>query len=220
MNIKAVIFDLDGVIVSTDEFHYKAWQRMSDEAGVEFNRDINNRLRGVSRMECVDIILEKADRHFSEEEKIDLATKKNGYYSDSLSNLSRVDILAGARELIDGLKTANIKVAIGSSSRNAPTILARIGMADTFDAIADGNQIKNSKPDPEVFLLAARKLDIAPEECLVVEDAKAGVAAAIAGNMKCLAVGDAQFDGRAHICAPSLEGIAAGTLLALRKDAF
>ncbi len=191
MAIKAVIFDLDGVIVSTDEFHYEAWKKISDEEGIPFNHTINNRLRGVSRMESLNIILERAEREYSPEEKQELAERKNEYYKKSLVNLTPHDLLPGAKDTIDELKRRNVKIAIGSSSKNTPTILKQIGLADAFDAIADGNDITHSKPDPEVFLLAASRLDIKPEECLVVEDAEAGVQAAIAGGMNVAAVGDA-----------------------------
>ncbi len=191
MTIKAVIFDLDGVIVSTDEFHYEAWKKISDEEGIPFNHTINNRLRGVSRMESLNIILERAEREYSSEEKQELAERKNEYYKKSLVNLTPDDLLPGAKDTIDELKRRKVKIAIGSSSKNTPTILKQIGLADAFDAIADGNDITHSKPDPEVFLLAASRLDIKPEECLVVEDAEAGVQAAIAGGMNVAAVGDA-----------------------------
>ncbi len=191
MTIKAVIFDLDGVIVSTDEFHYEAWKKISDEEGIPFNHTINNRLRGVSRMESLNIILERAEREYSPEEKQELAERKNEYYKKSLVNLTPDDLLPGAKDTIDELKRRKVKIAIGSSSKNTPTILKQIGLADAFDAIADGNDITHSKPDPEVFLLAASRLDIKPEECLVVEDAEADVQAAIAGGMNVAAVGDA-----------------------------
>ncbi|WP_017814140.1 MULTISPECIES: beta-phosphoglucomutase [Paenibacillus] len=191
MTIKAVIFDLDGVIVSTDQYHYQAWKKMSDEEGIKFNETINNRLRGVSRMESLEIILEKAERTYTPEEKIALAERKNTYYRESLSEVKPDDLLPGAKHTIDELKKRGVKIAIGSSSKNTPTILKQIGLADAFDAVADGNDITRSKPDPEVFLLAAERLGVPPEECLVVEDAEAGVQAAIAGGMNVAAVGDA-----------------------------
>jgi len=191
MTIKAVIFDLDGVIVSTDQYHYQAWKKMSDEEGIKFNETINNRLRGVSRMESLEIILEKAERTYTPEEKIVLAERKNTYYRESLSEVKPDDLLPGAKHTIDELKKRGVKIAIGSSSKNTPTILKQIGLADAFDAVADGNDITRSKPDPEVFLLAAERLGVPPEECLVVEDAEAGVQAAIAGGMNVAAVGDA-----------------------------
>ena len=205
--IKAVIFDLDGVIVSTDEFHYLGWQKLADEEGVYFDRKINERLRGVSRLESLEIILEKTDKNYSAEEKKALAERKNGYYRELLNTLSPADILPGALELVNGLKNAGIKVAIGSSSRNTPFILEKIGLAETFDAVSDGNQIKRSKPDPEVFLLAAAKMHMPPAQCLVVEDADAGVEAAIHAGMKCLAVGSAYSHPGARMRANRLSEI-------------
>jgi len=202
--IKAVIFDLDGVIVSTDEFHYLGWQKLADEMGIYFDRTINERLRGVSRMESLEIILENAERAYGQDEKRAMAERKNRYYRDQLNILSPADILPGALELVNGLKRAGIKVAIGSSSRNTPVILEKIGLSEAFDAVSDGNQIKRSKPDPEVFLLAAAKMGIPPGLCLVVEDADAGVEAAVNAGMKCLAVGSACSNPHAHLRANSL----------------
>lgn len=196
MSIKAVIFDLDGVIVSTDDYHYRAWKTMADAERIYFDREINERLRGVSRMESLEIILEKADKAYTNEEKNEMAEKKNSLYRELLEELSPMDILSGVRRVLETLKGNNIKIAIGSSSKNTPMILKKIGLSDYFDAVADGNEIKNSKPEPEVFLLAAKKLGINAEECLVVEDADAGVEAAIAGNMKVLAVGYASSNNK------------------------
>lgn len=189
--IKAVIFDLDGVIVSTDEFHFQAWMQLAKRLQIPFNREINERLRGVSRYESLSIILENATNAYSEEEKQEFLDEKNATYIELLHELSEADILPGVEATLAKLREKEIKIAIGSSSRNTPRILEYIGMSDTFDAVADGNDITKSKPDPEVFLLAAKKLGIAPEECLVVEDAYAGVEAAKAAGMKSLAVGSA-----------------------------
>lgn len=197
MSIKAVIFDLDGVIVSTDDYHYRAWKVMADEEGIYFDKTINERLRGVSRMESLEIILEKADKEYTNEEKNQMAEKKNSLYRELLNELTHNDILPGVMKVLEDLKAKNIKIAIGSSSKNTPMILGKIGLKDYFDAVADGNDIKNSKPDPEVFLLAARKVGMEAKECLVVEDADAGVDAALAGSMKVLAVGYASINPKA-----------------------
>ncbi|RDY27695.1 beta-phosphoglucomutase [Romboutsia weinsteinii] len=191
MGIKAVIFDLDGVIVSTDEYHYKAWKSISDKENINFDRTINNRLRGVSRAESLEIILEKANKEYTQEEKEVLLEEKNNVYKKLLTNLSSSEILEGVNEVIDYLKSNNIKVAIGSSSKNTSLILEKIGLSNTFDEIADGTMITKSKPDPQVFILAANKLGVSEKDCLVVEDAEAGVEAALNGNMKVAAVGDA-----------------------------
>jgi beta-phosphoglucomutase len=205
--IRAVIFDLDGVIVSTDEFHYQGWQRLADEENIYFDRGINERLRGVSRLESLEIILERAQRKYSEEEKHEMAERKNNYYRQLLNRLSPDDILPGVMPILKGLRNKGLKMAIGSSSKNTPVILSKIGMENVFDAVSDGNQIKRSKPDPEVFLLAASKLQVKPEDCLVVEDADAGVEAALRAGMKCLAVGSAGSNLKAHIRANSLNEV-------------
>jgi len=211
---KAVIFDLDGVIVSTDELHYRGWKRLADEEGIYFDRTINERLRGVSRMESLAILLENATKTYSGEQKLEMAARKNGYYCDLLSStLSAKDILPGVMPFLEDCKAAGLKIAIGSSSRNSPTILARIGLADYFDATADGNDITNSKPDPEVFLIAAERLGLSPAECLVAEDAEAGVTAAIAAGMTCLAVGFAAGDPRATLSAGSLAEVCVSQIL-------
>jgi len=202
--IKAVIFDLDGVIVTTDDCHYQAWKRMADEEGIYFDRVLNERLRGVSRMESLAIVLEKSTRRHTDREKQVLAARKNAYYVDLIRNLSPRDILPGAREILETLKQKGIKIAIGSSSKNAPIILKQVGLAGCFDAVADGNDIKNSKPDPEVFLLAARKMGVEPQDCIVVEDADAGIEAAKAGGMLALGVGSAANNPKADFMAISM----------------
>jgi len=207
MKIKGVIFDLDGVIVSTDDCHYHAWKMMADREGIYFDRAINERLRGVSRMASLEIILERAEKSYTEAEKEEMAFYKNEAYKQLVQKLMPDDILPGAMETLNNLKAKGIKVAIGSSSRNTPVILEHIGLADFFDGVADGNQITHSKPDPEVFLLATRLIGLKPEECLVVEDADAGVEAALAGGMQVLGVGFACQNDRATLKAPSLKDI-------------
>jgi len=177
---------------------------MADEEGIPFDRKVNERLRGVSRMESLAIILEKAKRVYTNEEKQALAARKNGYYVELIGGLTEKDILPGAMDTLNLLKEKKIKIAIGSSSRNTPVILKQIGLGQAFDAVADGNAIKNSKPDPEVFLLAASMLNLPPENCLVVEDADAGVAAALAGDMRVLGVGSAAANPAATYTASSL----------------
>jgi len=205
--ILAVIFDLDGVLVTTDNCHFNAWKRMADEEGILFNREINKRLRGVSRMESLDIILEKASRLYTDTEKISLAAKKNGYYVELISRLDQSALLPGALKTVQALRELGIKSAIGSSSKNTPTILKRVGIEGMFDAVADGNDIKRSKPFPDVFLVAADKLGLPAERCLVVEDADAGVEAALLAGMKVLAVGAAKNNPAAHLSADTLEDI-------------
>ncbi len=215
MKIKGVIFDLDGVIVSTDEYHYLAWKKLADEEAIYFDRKINERLRGVSRIESLNIMLEKAEQKYSKKQKLELTERKNSYYREMLKKLTSADILPGTVKLLEDLKNKGVKIAIGSSSRNSQTILEYIGLKNFFDASADGNDIENSKPHPEVFLTAAQRLGLKPPQCLVVEDAEAGVEAAINAGMKVLAVGSAKDDGRAHIASDSLEGISAEKILNL-----
>lgn len=200
--IKAVIFDLDGVIVSTDDCHFRAWKRMADEEGIYFDRGINNRLRGVSRMASLDIVLERSKREYSEREKQELAERKNEYYKELICELTPDDILPGVMDKLENLKENGIKIAIGSSSKNTPIILKQIGLDGYFDAVSDGNNITHSKPDPEVFLKAAEMLNIPPEDCMIVEDADAGIEAGKRAGMKTLAVQGAKG---ADFSAESLE---------------
>jgi len=192
MAIKAVIFDLDGVIVTTDDYHYEAWKMIADEENIYFDKVINERLRGVSRMESLEIILEKSLKKYNSKEKDKLAEKKNEYYKTLLKNLSTRDILPGVIKLLEILKEKNIKTAIGSSSKNTMMILNKIEMINYFDVIVDGTMIRESKPNPEVFIKAANLLEIPYDNCLVIEDADAGVKAAKNAGMKVLGVGSAK----------------------------
>ena len=191
MNYKAIIFDLDGVICFTDEYHYLAWKKLADDLGIPFDRETNNRLRGVSRMDSLEIILEGYCGELSDAEKQELAEQKNEIYKKYLAGMSPKDLPCETRNTLDMLRERGIKLAIGSSSKNANYILRQIGLGDYFDAVSDGNNITRSKPDPEVFLKAAEMLRFPPEECLVVEDAVSGANAAHAGGMKAACLGDA-----------------------------
>lgn len=199
LDVSAVIFDLDGVIVTTDEYHYLAWARMAEQEGIPFNREVNNRLRGISRMESLDIIVEQAERAYTDVEKTQLAEQKNGYYRQYLNGLTERDLLPGVIRTLHELKRRGIQIAIGSSSKNTPLILRQVGLETAFDAVADGNEIANSKPHPEVFLLAAEKLGANPASCLVVEDAEAGIDAALRAGMRTAAIGEACSCSRAHL---------------------
>jgi beta-phosphoglucomutase len=212
--IRGVIFDLDGVLVSTDELHYQAWKQIADDEGIPFDRQVNERLRGVSRMESLAIILERSGRPLTVEERQDFADRKNALYRQSLETLTEDDVLPGARALLGDLRRRGLKLAIASSSRNAPLILERIGLAADFDAMADGNDITRSKPDPQVFLLAAERLNLPPEQCLVVEDALAGIDAARAAGMAVFYIGDPPALPGAGACACDLSLVTADELLA------
>ncbi len=215
MQLRAVIFDLDGVLVSTDDLHYQGWKRLADEEGIYFDETINHGLRGVSRMESLEILLKRSKRTYTREEKVAMGERKNRYYRDLLQGISPSAVLPGALELCRELRERGIKLAIGSSSCNSPLILEKTGMAQWFHATADGNDIKRSKPDPEVFLLAASRLGVDPKNGLVVEDAPSGVEGAVNGGFRCLAVGAAQDDPKADWSAPSLAGVTAENLIAL-----
>lgn len=197
MKYQGIIFDLDGVICSTDEYHYRAWKALADRLNIPFDREINNRLRGVSRMESLEIILEKSSKTYTQEEKLAFADEKNMLYRELLGNMSTADLTDEVRHTLSSLRAQGAQLAIGSSSKNAPFILDRIGLGGYFDAVADGNCITHSKPHPEVFLTAADMLGLQPTACLVVEDAHAGVEAAVAGGFDCAAIGDAYGDVRA-----------------------
>lgn len=195
MAFKGVIFDLDGVICFTDEYHYLAWKAMADSIGVPFDRSINNRLRGVSRMASLEIILEKSGVEYSQAEKEKLAAQKNGLYKEYLKSMSPKDLSQEVKSTLDALRAGGHKLAIGSSSKNTPFILKQIGLGDFFDAVSDGNNITHSKPDPEVFLKAAAFLGLEPKDCLVVEDAVSGAEAGHAGGFRVACVGDASEAG-------------------------
>lgn len=192
--MKAIIFDLDGVICHTDEYHYLAWKAMADGLRVYFDRQINNRLRGVSRMASLDIVLENYKGELSPAEKEALATQKNELYKESLKQMSPDDLSEEVKTTLDALRDRGYKLAIGSSSKNAPFILQQLGLGSYFDAISDGNNITCSKPDPEVFVKAAQMLCVPCEDCLVVEDAVSGAQAGHAGGMKVACVGDAAME--------------------------
>lgn len=194
MIYQAVIFDLDGVICSTDQYHYLAWKEIADDEGIYFDEQINNRLRGVSRMESLEIILEKASRTYAEDEKSALAEKKNQIYRKLLERMTPAELSEDVAGTLKELKKRGVKIAIGSSSKNTPVILKQIGLSGSFDAVSDGNNITKSKPDPEVFLMAAGMLKEDAKSCLVVEDAQAGVAAAKAGGFDCAGIGEASED--------------------------
>ena len=189
--MKAVIFDLDGVICFTDKYHYQAWKALADRLGIYFDEVINNRLRGVSRMASLDIILERAQKSYTQEEKDAFAAEKNATYVELLQQMSPADLSDEVKGTLDALREGGYKLAIGSSSKNTKLILSRLGLGDFFDAISDGTNITRSKPDPEVFLMAAEMLSLPPEECLVVEDAKAGIQAAHAGGFRSAGIGEA-----------------------------
>lgn len=219
--VKAVIFDLDGVLVSTDELHYKAWKQLSTELGIHnFTRKDNLRQRGVSRMESLEVLLEKTDQVYTEEEKICLAKRKNEKYVAALEMLGPDAILPGVTSFLSFLKQKRIRIAVGSSSKNAPLILKKIGLYEQFDAISCGLDTDRSKPEPDVFLIASKKLGIPPEECVVIEDAHAGIAAARRAGMYAVAVGAASDSRKADYCARSLQTLPYQSLELFNEEPF
>ena len=203
--IKGIIFDLDGVLVSTDEHHFQAWKKLAIELGITgFTRADNARQKGVSRMDSLEIVLEKSDKTYSDKEKAIFAEQKNNFYIGLLKNLTSDAVLPGVIEVLTMLRERNIFIGVGSVSKNAPLILDKTGLRQYIDQISCGIDITKSKPDPEVFLVAAKKLDLLPEQCLVIEDASAGIKAAKAANMRCFGVGPEYEQLGADYCSPNL----------------
>ena len=187
--MKGAIFDLDGVLVDTAKYHYQAWKRLANSVGVEFSLDDNEHLKGVSRAESLELILKKGNIEKSAEEKQALMDVKNEWYLELAAEMNQDEALPGAIPFLESCKSKGIKIALGSSSKNAPMILERLGITHLFDAIVDGNVVSKSKPDPTVFLTAAQKLGLAPSECIVFEDAISGVQAAKTGGFYCVGIG-------------------------------
>ena len=201
---KACIFDLDGVIVDTAVYHYKAWKRLANELGFDFTEEDNEKLKGVSRVRSLQIILELGGVTKSEAEQEELATRKNNWYVEMINKMTPDEILPGAKEFLQTCIDAGIKTALGSASKNSMTILEKTGIAHFFNAIIDGNKVSKPKPDPEVFLKGAEELNEPPANCVVFEDAIAGVQAAIAGGMKVVGIGSPQVLGKANLVIPGL----------------
>lgn len=211
MPIRALIFDLDGVITDTAEYHYRAWKRLADEEGLPFTREDNEHLRGVSRRESLMLILK--GRAYPEEQVQAMMTRKNNYYLDFIREISPRDLLPGSKALLDEIRAAGLKVALGSASKNASEVLDRLGIRPLFDAISDGYSVERQKPAPDLFLHAAAQLHLPPGECVVVEDAAAGIEAAIAGGFRTVGLGPHERVGAADAVFPSLAGVRLAQLL-------
>jgi beta-phosphoglucomutase len=190
MNTKAFIFDLDGVIVDTAKYHYLAWRKIADQLGIEFTHEHNELLKGVSRVRSLDIILELGKVEASQEDKNKWLVQKNEDYLSYLVDMNESEILPGVMPILNFLKEKNQLIALGSASKNARPILEKTGILSYFDAIVDGNDVTNAKPDPEVFLIAAKLLDIKPENSIVFEDSVAGIQAANIGGMTSVGIGE------------------------------
>lgn len=197
--IKACIFDLDGVIVDTAHYHYLAWKRLANELGFDLSPEDNERLKGVSRMQSLDIVLEIGNLQFDDAAKEQLAHRKNVWFNDFIERMLPEEIFPGVRALVDLMKFKGIKTALASSSRNARTVIRRLQIEGLFEVVVDGNMITHTKPDPEIFLRTARQIEILPINCLVFEDAEAGVEAALAAGMKCVGVGSSEQLGKADM---------------------
>ncbi|TWV98787.1 beta-phosphoglucomutase [Chitinophaga pinensis] len=209
---EACIFDLDGVIVDTAVYHFKAWKRLANELGFNFTEAQNEKLKGISRVKSLELILEWGGIEKSADEQQVLATRKNEWYVDMIHHMTPEEILPGTKELLDNLRAAGIKTALGSASKNATVILEKVGILPLFDALVDGNTVSASKPDPEVFLKGAEALGISPAKCIVFEDAIAGVQAAKAAGMKVVGIGEQDVLGEADLVVSSLEQIDMQTL--------
>ncbi|OAN47464.1 beta-phosphoglucomutase [Chloroflexus islandicus] len=212
MSIKGFIFDLDGVLTDTAEYHYRAWKRLADELGIPFTREENEALRGIPRRESLLLLLK--GRTFPEATLNELMERKNSYYLEYIREISPRDVLPGARELLSEIRAAGLKAALGSASKNAREVIERLGIAGLLDAVADGYSVTRQKPAPDLFLHAAALLGLAPAECVVVEDAAAGVEAALAGGFTVIGIGPHERVGKAHVVLPNLAGARLADLLA------
>lgn len=197
--IKACLFDLDGVIVDTAKYHYIAWKELADKLGFSFTEQHNELLKGISRMRSLEILLEIGRIKKNEDEKMALAYEKNERYIACIRKMTPGEILPGARQFLQALREKGILTALGSASKNAPIILEQTGILHLFDAVVDGNQVSKAKPDPEVFLKGAEQLQVCPSECVVFEDAIAGIEAAKNAGMQCVGIGDARILGKADL---------------------
>lgn len=205
--MNGIIFDLDGVLVHTDEFHYRAWKRLADELGIPFTREMNERLKGVSRMDSLDHILGRSEKSFTDAEKELLADKKNQYYKSFLASLTEKDVADDTRTTLSALRDRGYSLAVGSSSKNAKMILRQTKLEGCFDAVSDGNNIKNGKPDPEVFLKAAELIRLPSSLCAVVEDAASGIIAAKRGGFTAVGIAGAKTDPNADYAIDKLSDL-------------
>ena len=218
MRTAACIFDLDGVIVDTARYHFLAWKKLTDQLGVHFTEEDNERLKGVSRMASLEIILEIGNINTDDSTKLEYATLKNKWYTDFISKMTPNEILPGSLDFIKELRKANIRVAIGSASKNTPLILKRVGILELFDAVADGNIISKAKPDPDVFIKAAEMVNVKPGKCVVFEDAVAGVQAALNAGMMCIGVGSPKILIKAHYVVSGLKEMNIERLITIEKN--
>ena len=204
-NFKGALFDLDGVLVDTAKYHYLAWKRLAEQLGFEFTEADNERLKGVSRTRSLEIVLEVGGITLTEEEKLRLAEEKNERYLQYIRRMDEAELLPGAKEYLHRLRARGIKIALGSASKNAAFILDRVGIARLFDAIVDGTKVSRAKPDPEVFVVGCKELGLEPADCVVFEDAEAGVQAALAAGMRVVGIGRADILRAANLVVRGLD---------------
>ncbi|UKJ08752.1 beta-phosphoglucomutase [Solitalea lacus] len=217
--IKACIFDLDGVIVDTSIYHYLSWRRLANELGFDITREDNEQLKGISRMECLRIILSIGGVSTSADQLYELAEKKNLWYLEHVQTMTPNEVLPGVVEFMDYVKQAGIRIAIASASKNAGKILEKVGLMDRYEVLVDGNVVSKAKPNPEIFLRSARELGVAPVNCIVFEDAISGIQAAHNAGMRSVGVGDEKILKNAHLVVPTLGAMSMDELLALQNFA-
>ncbi|HEX7014273.1 MAG TPA: beta-phosphoglucomutase [Cyclobacteriaceae bacterium] len=215
--MEACIFDLDGVIVDTARYHYLAWKRLAAELGFELTPEDNERLKGVSRMQSLEIVLEIGGIRADAEERERLAKKKNTWFNELIAKMEPEEIFPGVKSLVRDMRNTGRKVALASSSKNAQLVVDRLEIRSLFDVIVDGSMIEHTKPDPEIFLLTAQRLGVSPPKCIVFEDAEAGVEAALAAQMKCVGIGSPERLGKAHLVLPSISDFTVDMLSGLEK---
>ncbi len=207
LKIEACLFDLDGVIVDTAKYHFEAWRKLANSLGFDFTEEQNEQLKGVSRIKSLEIILEIGGVKLSDEEINRLAYQKNEWYLELIGDMDETEILPGVAEFLSELQSKGIRIGLGSASKNAPTILEKVGLMPFFEVVIDGSKTTKGKPHPQVFQMGAAGLGIEPENCLVFEDAPKGVDAALAGGMYCIGIGQEEHLGKAHHVMPGFEGV-------------
>ncbi len=217
-SVRACIFDLDGVVVDTAKYHFLAWKRLASDLGFEFYEKDNERLKGVSRMDSLNILLEIGGIKMDQAEKEKLAYTKNQWYLDYINKMKPEEILPGVRSFIEELRRMGIRIGLGSASKNAPLILNQIEVFQLFDVVVDGSMVVNAKPDPEIFLQAAKKLGVDPKYCVVFEDAEAGIEASINAGIRCIGVGNPEILNKANAVIPDFKDMNITKFLKILND--